>query len=31
MRSRSGGTCFGVDQLAGRDGLGAIPQLGGNI
>jgi hypothetical protein len=26
-----GGACFGVDQLAGGDGLGAVPQLGGNV
>jgi hypothetical protein len=31
MRCRGGSACFGVDQLAGRDGLCAIPQLDRNI
>lgn len=31
MRGRGGSTCFGIDQLAGRDGLCPIPQLNRDI
>ena len=31
MGRRRGGARFGVDQLAGGDGLRSIPQLGGDV